>query len=349
MPCGAFALAVRRVAPSAEAARWGAPALVVARMTEENLPPAEMPTPAAAASLAPGASPVASPAASPAPGAVGNWERLPAGETAPTPPVPAALPTAIVPASPTPAAAATPAQGVSETGGEPGGEAQAQPTGTAVAQPPLDIGSVTVTPPVSESSLAPLVESAPDPARATSLRLTERARERLSAGHANDAVRMLAQAVSIDPSNPYAYFFLGRAYLLKNNYPQALIFFRRAEIGFGSNPPWLGETLGFEGACYEETGRPDDALSAYKQALAATPNNLMARSGYARLSPSVEGAGMSAPPPPLEAPALGPPGGSAVMPPPDANAPPPALLPWSRTEAQPASTPGSSAEPSGVQ
>jgi Tetratricopeptide repeat len=358
IPSGAFALAGRTSGNySADAARRAAPALVLALLTEETLPPEEMATPAAAASPAPpfsAASPVPSPSASPAPRATGNWERLPEGESSPVPSVPGALPTAIVPASPAPAATATPGQApAGETGtapeGEPGGQAEAGPTSTAVAPPPLDVGSVTLTPPVSDSSLAPLIESASDPARATSLRLTERARERLSAGHANDAVRMLAQAVSIDPSNPYAYFFLGRAYLLKNNYPQALIFFRRAEIGFGSDPAWLGETLGFEGACYEEVGRLDDALSAYRQALTATPSNLMARIGYGRLSPNIEGAGMSAPPPPTEAPAPGPPENSAVTPPPDANAPPPAVLPWSRAEAQPASTPGSSAEPSGDQ
>ena len=56
-----------------------------------------------------------------------------------------------------------------------------------------------------------------------------------------------AHAISIDPSNSYAYFYLGRAYIASKNYGQALTFFKRAEIGIAANSHWLGETLAFEG------------------------------------------------------------------------------------------------------
>ncbi len=51
-------------------------------------------------------------------------------------------------------------------------------------------------------------------------------------------------ALSIDPSNPYVYFYLGSAYLIKKNYNQALTFFQRAEIGFNAIPPgWANASV----------------------------------------------------------------------------------------------------------
>ncbi len=325
--------------PSAAAAPRSASAesVVTARLTEENLPPEEMPspTPAAPSPSAPGGPspsaagspspfnggiPLPSPssAVSPESGSTGHWVRLRPSESSPTAPVPEAPPTA---------AATVPTEevGPSPTGESPAevnatpesgsaAEAQAQPSPTEVP-PALDIGSVTLAPPVSDSPLASLIQTAPSPARAASLRVTDEAREDITNRQADDAIRILARAVSIDPSNSYAYFYLGRAYLLKANLPQALIFFKRAEIGFGSDPAWLGETLGFEGACYEEQGRVSDAVAAYKRALDAAPNNLMARTGYGRLGVSAEGSPGAVPPPPE---------GSVVTPPPQEAPPPPA-------------------------
>ena len=159
--------------------------------------------------------------------------------------------------------------------------AEAEPPEVA---PAIDVGSIATTPEISDSSLAPLIASAPTPARAASLRITEQQRLELEQGHTDDAIRELAHAISIDPSNSYAYFYLGRAYIARRDYVQAQTFFKRAEIGVASNSAWLGETYAFEGVCLEQAGKSADAVAEYQKALAASPGNLTARVGVTRLS-----------------------------------------------------------------
>jgi len=162
--------------------------------------------------------------------------------------------------------------------------------------PPLEIGSVTPSLRISDGSLGPVIAHSQDPGMAASLRITEQARIQLLAGKVDDAIRDLTRALSVDPSDPYAYLYLGRAYLSKRNNSQAMTFFKRAEIGFGSgNPMWLSETLAFEGLVYEEEGHATTAVAVYQQALRANPGNLMARVGYTRLAPQVVPAVPTAP------------------------------------------------------
>jgi tetratricopeptide (TPR) repeat protein len=101
--------------------------------------------------------------------------------------------------------------------------------------------------------------------------------------------------------------------MIKKDYPQALAFFGRSEVGVRAVPAWLGEVKSFEGACLEEQGKFPEAAAAYKQALDVAPGNLMARTGYGRLSQSLSdaNAGNAVPPP---APADG-----AALPAPEVN------------------------------
>jgi len=137
---------------------------------------------------------------------------------------------------------------------------------------------------VSDVSLTPLIKSAQDPARAVSMQIAEQARIEIEGGRNDDAIRELSHAVSIDPTNPYVYFYLGRGYGAKKDFTQAVTFFRRAEIGLAQDPAWLGETYAFEGQCYERAGQPADAAASYRKALAESPGNLTARTGYTRLA-----------------------------------------------------------------
>ncbi len=207
-------------------------------------------------------------------------------------PAAAASPTATVSSSPGASSSATPSASSTapEAAATPGAP---QPAAAATeVPPPADFASVPISAPVSSSSLDPLIRQTTDPSLSASLRVTEQAREELSENHPDQAVRSLGRALSIDAGNPYSYFYLGRAYLIKKDYKQALTFFSRAELGLSSNPPWLGETVGFEGACYEEMGRDQDAALAYQRALQLSPGNLMARAGYGRLASAL-------PPPPI--------------------------------------------------
>ncbi|HJU11986.1 MAG TPA: tetratricopeptide repeat protein, partial [Candidatus Binataceae bacterium] len=154
---------------------------------------------------------------------------------------------------------------------------ESQPSPDNAIPPALDAGAMTIGPELGSQSLDGEIKKAIVPAMAASLRLTESARLRLGDGHIDNALRDLARAVSLDPSDAFAYYYLGRAYLAKKNYTQALTFFRRAEIGFNGRPDWTAEALSYEGLCDEELGKATDAAQAYKQALAASPNNFRAR------------------------------------------------------------------------
>jgi len=204
----------------------------------------------------------------------------------------------------------------------------AQPSPADIA-PALDAGSIATTPEISDSSLAPLIASAPTPARAASLRITEQERVELEQGHTDEAIRELAHAISIDPSNSYAYFYLGRAYVARRDYGQAQTFFRRAEIGLAANSAWLGECYAFEGQSMEQAGKSAEAATAYQKALAASPGNLTARVGITRLSAFLP-ASVTAPAAPTDldeaAPEEADPPDApdeAPVPPPPASSPPP--------------------------
>jgi tetratricopeptide (TPR) repeat protein len=207
--------------------------------------------------------------------------------------------------------------------------------------PALDLGTVQSGPDLAAASLDGEIKKADTPARAAALRVTEQARTELGAGKTDDAIRDLGRAVSIDPGNPFEYFYLGRAYIARRNYAQALIFLKRAEIGFAARPDWLGATVGFEGACYEELGQNSDAALAYQRALGTAPSNLTARVGYSRLAsylPSPPAAVDAVVPPTQDAPP--PPEHDAAKPAPAEAAPPPPPAPLS---------PNDTANPSGDQ
>jgi hypothetical protein len=273
-----------------------------AELHEESIPAQDLAAPAS-----PGAS--ASPAAATTPAAdtnpdSGDWVALPPGKVAPA------------------------EQAVPVSNPPPQGP-QAPPMNPADVAPAIDVGSIATTPQVSDASLEPLIQTAPTPARAASLRITERQRVELDRGHTDDAIRELAHAISIDPSNSYAYFYLGRAYAARKDYGQAQTFFKRAEIGLASNSVWLAETYAFEGLSLEQAGKSAEAVAAYQKALGANPGNLTARVGVTRLSAFMPAAATaSAPPAELDQPApaepgIPPPPDEAPAPPPPASAPPP--------------------------
>ncbi len=219
-----------------------------------------------------------------------NEESIPGADLTPTAtPTPAAG-AASSPGAPGPsnAAAASPsAAGSPASGGSPVAAASraespaAEPTDIP---PAIDIGSIAPTLRVSDQPLDRMLAAAPNPARGASLRICEQARQEIDAGHYDEAIRDLGRSISIDPSNSYAYVYLGRAYILKKDYKQALTFLGRAAAGLGADPVWRAEALAFEGLAYEQAGQPTDAFNAYQQALAITPGNLTARVGATRLA-----------------------------------------------------------------
>jgi hypothetical protein len=200
----------------------------------------------------------------------------------------------------------------------------AQPSDSAKTGPPpaLDVSTITTSPDLGTIALDHEIRQALSPSRAASLRLTEQARKELATGAMDVALRDLGRAVSIDAGDPFEYYYLGRAYFLRGNYPQAPTFFQRSRLGFGGRPEWLGETLSYEGMCDEELGKPADAAKAYQRAVSIAPGNFRARIGYRRLSASIAPAtSLDAPPPDAQAAPEAPSGDAAVPPPAQSSAP----------------------------
>jgi hypothetical protein len=280
--------------------------IVVAALSEEKLPPEELPASSAAS---PAAQSSATPASSDGSGDTDDSSDKDEAASAQSE----------TPMSP----AGSPSANTGVVGGiSPGVMVTPTPAGPP---PALDLSATNLAPDLSVVSLEPEVRKATTPSRAASIRLTESARKELAAGSSDAALRDLARAVSIDPSNSFAYYYLGRAYLSRRNYSQALTFFQRAELGFGKRPDWLGETLSYEGACDEQLGRRDDAAKAYQRAVAAAPGNFRAQAGYGRLGPVIAPvANFDLPPPSSGDEALPPPVSVPAPPPEEQPTPPPA-------------------------
>lgn len=198
----------------------------------------------------------------------------------------------------------------------PSGAAGPAPT-PAEPPPALDLSAASSAPDLGTESLTGEIRKAATPARAASLRLTEAARKELALNQTDAALRDLARAISIDGGNPFAYYYLGRCYLARRNYSQALTFFQHAELGFAQRPDWLGETLSYEGSCEEALGRSEDAAKAYQRAVAAAPQNFRAQAGVQRLGPALAPVANFALPPPPSGDAALPPPISAPIPPPE--------------------------------
>jgi hypothetical protein len=293
----AFVLGMTRIGGAEPLA---GPPMILAQITEERLPAEELPsaTPTAAAPQAAGSL------------SAGTGEQ-PLGEPA--------AGAAELPGPPDTESSAsagaeiwTPAPIATDALAEPG---EATPSPIATLPPPaLDLSASNIGLDLSSASLEPEIKKAATPDLAASLRVTEQARLELAKGDANTALRDLGHAVSIDPGNPFAYYYLGRTYLARHDYVQAGTFFQRAELGFTGRPDWLGETLSYAGACDEQLGRSSDAAQAYQHAVTLAPGNFRAVAGNSRLGANagpVSGLDLAAPPEQ-----------SAGPPPPESVAPP---------------------------
>src|SRR5215469_11021882 len=216
--------------------------------------------------------------------------------------------------------------------------ATATPTPTPEPTPQLDFSRELPAGQLSDQPLEGDINAAPLPTRKTSMRIADQARRELLKHEPDDAIRTLGRALSIDASDPYVYFYLGRAYLMKHNYEEAMTFWERAAISFRDNPKWLSEVLSFEGAVKERMGDTEEARKDYGRAIKLSPDNQLANDGYGRVGP---------PPPPPDSEPKEP--AEAEPPPEEAEPPPPpgAEEPAPAEEPMPSEVPTPPAEPPG--
>jgi predicted Zn-dependent protease len=83
----------------------------------------------------------------------------------------------------------------------------------------------------------------PSPRALASLQLTEQGRQFLENGDPDDAIRMLEQALNLDPANGQNYYYLSEAWLMKGNISQAAEFNRLAAIYLEDDDKWLYQVI----------------------------------------------------------------------------------------------------------
>ena len=78
----------------------------------------------------------------------------------------------------------------------------------------------------------------PSPREKASLQLTQEGKQRLDEGNPDNAIRLLEQAVGLNPNNGQSYFYLAQAWLIKGVYSEAKEFNRLAHIYLKNDREW---------------------------------------------------------------------------------------------------------------
>jgi tetratricopeptide (TPR) repeat protein len=105
-------------------------------------------------------------------------------------------------------------------------------------------------------------------------------------GRNPEAEDRLERSLSLDPRNPFGYFYLAEIRLGEEDYSQALIFLNQAELLFQGHPYWLSEVHTNKGRCHEALRNTEAAAREYSRALEYNPWNEASRQGLARVGPS---------------------------------------------------------------
>lgn len=119
-----------------------------------------------------------------------------------------------------------------------------------------------------------------------SLELTERGRQILSEGKIDQSISLFQKAISLDPRNPYAYYYFGQARFMKKEYEQILTPLDQARIYFLKERGWLSKVHTLRGKTFEALLRPDEARAEFKMAIKLDRRNFEAREGLKRLGNS---------------------------------------------------------------
>ena len=86
----------------------------------------------------------------------------------------------------------------------------------------------------------PTPKSQNSPRTVALLSLVDQGRAYLKQDRPDAAIRVLERAVNINPQRGESYYYLSEAWLMKENYSQALEYNRLAETYLGNDPQWAG-------------------------------------------------------------------------------------------------------------
>ena len=98
-------------------------------------------------------------------------------------------------------------------------------------------------PPPAEQEIEPELSEEPDPRTLASLQLTDQGRRLVEAGKTDQAIRVLEQAISLNPDNGENYYYLAEAWLLKGVISEAKKFNQLAEIHLKDNDQWMQRVI----------------------------------------------------------------------------------------------------------
>ena len=90
----------------------------------------------------------------------------------------------------------------------------------------------------AEQETEPELSEEPDPRTLASLQLTDQGRRLVEAGKTDQAIRVLEQAISLNPDNGENYYYLAEAWLLKGVMSEAKKFNQLAEIHLKDQGQW---------------------------------------------------------------------------------------------------------------
>ena len=138
-------------------------------------------------------------------------------------------------------------------------------------------------PVVVDKPLTELIQPETSPQRAASLRLTEEGKAYLQSGNLIKASEALEKAITIDTSNPYAYYYFERLRSEKGEYKQSLGLLSKAEILFKDNQFWLSNVYSLMGRNHESLFQYNNAKKRYEQALKLNEENIEVKEGIERL------------------------------------------------------------------
>ena len=121
------------------------------------------------------------------------------------------------------------------------------------------------------------------PKQKISLHLSQKGEQSLLQGNFTEASSTLSKAIDLDPSNPFAYYFLGETHYQTGEYQLSIALLEKTERLFGNNILWRSKTYVLMGSNYEALKNFPKALSFFEKALNNNKHNVIAKDGLDRI------------------------------------------------------------------
>ena len=121
------------------------------------------------------------------------------------------------------------------------------------------------------------------PKQKISLRLSQKGEQSLLQGKFTEASSTLSKAIDLDPSNPFAYYFLGETHYQTGEYQLSIALLEKTERLLGNNTLWRSKTFVLIGSNYEALKNFPKAISFFEMALNSNKHNVIAKDSLDRI------------------------------------------------------------------